>query len=149
MTTAQIRRLIRQPQKYTNLSDSKQAGRLVNDIQQIVIQANRNFEILTIPMPENLAGAESNGAAVISWEDVDNDYRFSLDGAKIWKADASVDAKTDFYQNNARIVLVNCIRTTKYTDVAVTTGDWIYWVQWINKDGVASLVAGGLTVTIA
>ena len=144
-----ITRTVKVPEKYQNLADPTQSRRISEDIIDIAEQINKNVQVKQIPQPQNFTATAVGTAVVLSWDDVDKDYIDSLHGAKIYRADASLDDTTDFYSNDVRTLVVACSRTTKYTDIEVVAGDWIYWVQWINRDQVGSIIAGGVSVTVS
>jgi hypothetical protein len=130
-------------------SKFKLLPQFTTDIEKIVSAINNDRKILDIPTPSNLTATGGAGYAVLQWDDVANNLRPDVDGAKIWKVAASDDDNTSFYDNNSKAVLVWCSRTTYLVDVMVTAGDYIYWVQWVNLNGDLSGVAGGVTATVS
>lgn len=148
--TTKTYRYIKKPWNYRDLKTDEAARRLNQDLNDIVAGINEDKRIDSIPKPTGLTGTFSQtGFAALSWDDVDDDYRTFLDGAKIWRAPAASDASLIFGDNEAKTPLVNCIRTTKYMDHEVTSGlAYVYWVQWINIEGILSDPAGGITGTI-
>ena len=107
-----------------------------------------------VPAASGLSGTFSgtNGVSfsILEWDDIDDDLRASLDGAKIWKANSAIDSNANFNANSAKAELVACIRTTKYTDLHVSgAGTFIYWVQWVNNYGEVSNVNNGVSVVIS
>lgn len=141
-------KLVPLPQNYQDITDPQTLRRLNADLKKIVNTLNAGIPIQVMPKPTNLQGMFLSGYVVLSWDDVADTLRKDLDGARIWKAAAADDPDTDFNGNNAKQLLVSCSRTTKFLDVELVVGDYIYWVQWINREGIVSSAAGGLVGTI-
>lgn len=141
-------KLVPLPQNYRD-ADSQTMIRLTADIKKIVGALNQGIMIPPPPAPTNIFADGSAGYGLVSWDDVADDMRKYIDGARIWRAQASVDPNTSFDDNSGKTILVNCVRTTKWPDAeAVTPGDYIYWVQWINIEGIVSTAAGGFKCTV-
>jgi hypothetical protein len=141
-------RLLPIPKTYLQLSTDEAVQLMVKDIVRIVSTMNEDRMIETIPTATNVQASGASGYAAISWDDVGDNYRTDLDGARIWRANFANDPSSQFYENSDKFVLVNCVRATKWVDVEVAAGTYIYWVQWINKEGVLSNAAGGCTATV-
>jgi hypothetical protein len=148
MTVDRKYTLLKMPQNYQDLSEKTTGARLTRDLKTIVDAINNNRTVALMDIPSNFAVTGASGYAALTWDDVPDAKREDLDGIRIWRALASDDAHESYDENSAKTILVGCIRTTKYVDVEVAAGDYIYWVQWINLDGKVSGAAGGVTGTV-
>jgi hypothetical protein len=141
-------RLIPVPKTYTDLSNEQSVQLLTKDLKRIISALNEDRLVQEIPQPTGVIVGGGSGYAVIQWDDVDDTYRTDLDGARIWRANYADDNHSVFDQNGARGIIVDCVRTTKWLDVEVSSGTYIYWVQWINKEGIISDPSGGGSGTV-
>jgi hypothetical protein len=140
--------LLQLPKNLQDLTKRENVALLNQELKRLVNAVNQDRWVDQMPVPENFESAGGAGYAVLGWDDVPDELRPSLDGARIWKADASIDPREVFSDNEDKGVLVSCVRTTKYLDVEVSTGTWLYWVQWVNLNGEAGGVAGAEVVDV-
>lgn len=139
-----LRRIV-QTNKFRDMSGPFVGARLTDDLQNIRAEINRDRAILSLPAPSGLYLISQPGAIELHWNELPESYRKSIDGARIWRARASVDDRKDFYTNQDKQIIVPMIRSTVYTDpVGNTSETFIYWVQWINLDGNPSEPSGGV-----
>lgn len=143
-------KLLKLPLEYQDFTSKESVRRLNQELKSIFIAINEGITVPELPLPEDLAADVTRaGMVVLTWDDLLDSYREYLDGARIWRALASLDGSTAFGINSARDILVSCMRTNRYVDHEVDTGvSYIYWVQWIDREGTPSGVAGGVLVTV-
>ncbi len=142
-------RKLSDPQNYQDMTDQQTVLRLVRDLKLIVATVNQAMTVAEMPIPSGLTGDFStSGLILLSWDDVSDALRKDLDGARVWECKAADDPETDFNKNNAKKIIYSCVRTTNLLWTEVLPGDYIYWVQWINREGVISGAAGGLKGTV-
>jgi hypothetical protein len=139
-------RQIQAPERFTDLTKPEAAARLTQNLQNLAKEVSKDRVVETLPTPQNFTGASGAGYVRLSWGDVDDSLRRHRDCARIWRAKASEDAHTDFNQNMARSLIVEGVRSTVWYDFLSSTDPYIYWVCFLNNDGVQSPPAGGLTI---
>jgi hypothetical protein len=141
-------RLIPVPKIYDNLSQEQILENLQHDLTSVITEINNDRLIQEISTPSGIAGTFGASVASIYWDDVNDDLRMFLDGARIWRCGPDESEEIEFSANDDKTILVNCMRTTRFNDVGLAAGDYIYWVQWINLDGKVSNAAGGVSGTV-
>jgi hypothetical protein len=95
-----------------------------------------------------LAAVGFSGGVQLRWDDLSNDLKPSLAGARVWRANRTIDAHTEFTQNSNKRQIADLLKTTFYVDLtAEAQVEYIYWVQNVNQDGLVSEPAGGKIAT--
>lgn len=143
-------KLIPEPKNFQDLTAKENVTRLNAELKRITQAINEDRTVSAVPTPTGLAGTFSHTAvALLAWDDAPDDSRADLDGARVWRAAVADDPALAFGNNNAKLPIVRCVRSTNYADHDVTSGAaYIYWVQWVNLEGESSAAAGGLSGTI-
>src|SRR5204863_624036 len=132
--------------RFIDLRDPTAAGRLTETLTNFAKEISKDRVVEELPTPTNFTGESGPGYVRLSWGDVDDSLRKHRDCARIWRAKASDDDNTDFNQNQARSLIVEGVAATVWYDFLPDTADRIYWVAFLNNDGVQSNPAGGLTI---
>jgi hypothetical protein len=141
-------RLVPLPKNYTGMESSQAIQLIARDLKTMVRILNDGRLVSELAMPWNVNIEGGGGYAALSWDDVADDSRFDVYGMRIWRANAAEDADTNFFENSAKIILVDCVHACKYVDVEVGAGDYVYWMQWVNTEGKAGRIAGGFPITV-
>jgi hypothetical protein len=147
VTTLRTPNRIRQlggQRKYDDLRSQESGVLLTRQLDQITDKINNMVLVKTLPYPGNLTATIFSAGIQLRWDDVPNEYKASLAGTRVWRADQAIDANTEFVRNSNKRKIADLVKATFYTDLAPdiqTT--YIYWVENINLDGEASLPAGG------
>src|SRR6266516_1188522 len=135
-------RQIQVPHRFTDLKDASAPARLTETLTNFAKEISSDRIVENLPTPKNFTGESGPGYVRLSWGDVDDSLRRHRDCARIWRAKASDDAHTDFNQNMARQLIVEGVRSTTWYDFLPDTNDRIYFVAFINNDGVQANPAG-------
>jgi len=139
-------RQIQAPERFTDLTKPEAAARLTQNLQNLAKEVSKDRVVETLPTPQNFTGESGSGYVRLSWGDVDDSLRRHRDCARIWRAKVSEDAHTDFNQNMKRSVIVEGVCATVWYDFLPDMDSRIYWLVFVNTDGVQSPPAGGLTI---
>ena len=139
-------RQVQTPHRFTDLTHPSVPARITQSFDLLAKEISRDRVVENLPTPKNFTGESGPGYVRLSWGDVDDSLRRHRDCARIWRAKASDDAHTDFNQNMARQLIVEGVAATVWYDFLPDTADRIFWIAWINEDGVQSNPAGGLTI---
>lgn len=120
---------------------SRQLDGVTDKINDMVI-------VETIPPPTNLVASGFSGGIQLRWDDVDPQYKSSLAGSVVWRANYSLDPHTEFTANSNKRVLADNVKATFFVDLTSDSQvQYIFWVQHQNTDGELSLPAGGKIAT--
>ncbi len=139
-------RQVQTPHRFVDLKDPAVPARLNDSLQNLAKEISKDRVVENLPTPTNFTGESGPGYVRLSWGDVEDSLRRHRDCARIWRAKASDDAHTDFNQNMARQLIVEGVRSTTWYDFLPNTDPYVFWIAFINNDGVQSNPAGGLTI---
>lgn len=132
--------------RFADLSHPDTGARITRALSALQDAVNSDRTISSLPNPTGLSATGSQTSIALTWDALDVSYKGSWDGARIWRANAADDSNLDFLLNAKKEILVTLIRATGYLDeVGDTTATYIYWIEWINIDGVASGPSGGVS----
>lgn len=127
----------------------KDTGSLLSrQLDSVTDKINDMVIVDTIPPPQNLVASGFSGGVQLSWDDVDPQYKTSLAGSVIWRANYSLDSHTEFAFNSNKRILAANVKATFFVDLTSENEvQYIYWVQHMNTDGTVSQPAGGKYAT--
>lgn len=134
--------------QYDDLSAEEAAPLITRQLEQITDKINDMVLVERLPFPKNLAAVGFSGGVQLRWDDLSNDLKPSLAGARVWRANKAIDAHTEFIQNSNKRQVADLLKTTFYVDLTTEAQvEYIYWVQNVNQDGLVSEPAGGKIAT--
>jgi hypothetical protein len=139
-------RQVQAPHRFLDLKDPSAPARLTETLTNFAKEISKDRVVEELPTPTNFTGESGPGYVRLSWGDVDDSLRRHRDCARIWRAKASDDDNTDWNQNQARQLIVEGVAATVWYDFVSSPDLYVYWVQLVNTDGIASNPAGGLTI---
>jgi hypothetical protein len=134
--------------RFENLSHPDTGARISRAFADLQDAINLDRNIAGLPSPTGLTATPKELAIYLQWDELSASFRGSWDGARIWRATVSQDANLDYDLNTKKSVIVSLIRSTNYLDdVGTDSESYIYWVEWINLDGIASGPSAGVKAT--
>lgn len=134
--------------QYDNLETKESGPLLTRQLDQVTDKINDMVRIRALPVPTGMTANGFSGGVQLRWDDLDDLLKPSLAGARVWRAQLAIDDHTEFNENSNKRILADLVKTTFYTDLTADSEiEFIYWVQHINQDGLASDPAGGKKAT--
>lgn len=134
--------------KYETMVSEEAAPGVTLQLEQVTDKINQMVVIKGLPNPPNFAAVGFSGGVQLRWDDLAVEYKQSLAGSKIWRANFKIDANTEFDQNSDKKILAELVKTTTFTDLSCASETpYIYWVENINHDGAPSYPSGGAIAT--
>ena len=150
-TTPRSQNRIRQlagRRQYDDLKDTEAGPLLTRQLDQVTEKINLMVIVHELPVPTNLTADGFSGGVQLAWDDLSDDLKASLAGARIWRAQSGIDPHTEFKENSNKGVIADLVKTTFYADLTADAEiEFIYWVQNVNLDGLVSDPAGGKLAT--
>lgn len=127
----------------------EESGPLISQqLDGITDKINDMVIVNVLPFPKNLVATGFSGGCQLRWDELESKYQGSLAGARVWRANYSLDPHTEFYENSNKRVIADCVKATFFVDLTADSEvEYIYWVQHINLDGIESDPAGGKKAT--
>ena len=131
------------PPRFEDMTEPEVGARVTTAFDKIYTAHNALVFTDTLPPPSGLTATSKTGGVLLGWEQIAESVQASLMGARIWRAAAAQDSRTEFNLNAAKRVLVPMIYSTAWFDPTSSTASYVYWVQWLDRLGRVTDAAGG------
>jgi hypothetical protein len=138
MTESRLRQVHRN-NEFEDLSDKSAGARITAELDRIYNAINEDRKVENLPSPTGFTASSKPAAILLEWDNIAAAYRGSVLGMRIWRSTYTATSKMGFNENTDKRIIVDSIRSTSYLDqLSFAAEYYIYWIQWVNLDGVAS-----------